>query len=126
LIYYIILFEKFLKFNNAKCRSPKTCSKKKTNANLNKLTTQLSAYKETPDLTTQYWCPSSFGAKTKIKTTNNPSLNAFLTKKDKLIINYNLEFIILCLCVLFTALLINGTLKAARMRSQYYAQIYEM
>jgi len=135
-------------------RAPKSCSKRQIVKKIEslkeaKLKSSLTAYKETPELTNKYWCPSSFGAKSKIVNSNDPSLNAFLTQvakklfkyfiyflktvsnkpmklfsqTDKFIIRRNLNYVVIMLSLLFTVFIVQGTIRAARKKNLYYTQV---
>lgn len=80
-----------------KTKSPNLCEK--SNQNLNDLnenkTSSFAAYKATPELNDQYWCPNTYGNKAEINYYSDESLIPFLdlVKLNFIIISGKIYFL---------------------------------
>ena len=70
----------------------------------------------------RYWCPATYGAKSIIKNTADPSLTVFLNDKDKYLICQNLVYMILGLSTVITIIIVYGALDM-RKKKQVYTQV---
>ncbi|CAF0708139.1 unnamed protein product [Brachionus calyciflorus] len=98
-----------------KTKSPNLCQKSFRDSEiLDEKSSSFVAYKETPEFSDQYWCPSNFGAKAKINYKVDPKLIPFLNKVDKELITSNLKICIYGLCISFTCVILVILFKKVR------------
>lgn len=113
-----------------KTKSPNLCDKSFTKLEVPKLdetsTSSFSAYKGTPELSDQYWCPSTYGTKAKINYKVDTSLIPFLNSADKELIQKNLKTCFFGLSITFTCLILVTMLKSVRKNNSYSLQENEL
>jgi hypothetical protein len=107
-------------------KKPEACSFIKKSENPAK-SLLFSTYKESIELTNQFWCPSSHGAKAKIKkAVLDPKLFSYLTKRDKEIITKNVTYILLILGLIITLSICVALFTTSKKKAQYYPPTFDM
>lgn len=101
-----------------KCKVPRGIAKKQIETSHQ---AHFLAYKETPEFTHQYWCPSL--TKAKINYKKDPNLNAYLTQIDRHLIKENLTKITIGLVVTVLVFLLNGIYQIELKNTSYFPVI---